>query len=146
MLILMLFLPLNDVTTTYPDVPQFKTISGHRSDVNYAYQNDNFEKQKRLHPDIAPLKAHINPAETFKLVEQVVRGEGWDIIDVDLKNMRIEAVCTTTLLRFKDDVVIEVRAADSSVHMRSKSRVGRGDLGTNAKRIQSFFTKLRSKF
>ncbi|MFN0061171.1 MAG: DUF1499 domain-containing protein [Myxococcaceae bacterium] len=33
--------------------------------------------------------------------------------------------------------------AGSRVDMRSRSRVGRGDMGTNAKRIESFLRSLR---
>lgn len=149
MFIMLFFLPLNDVTTTYPDPPQFKTISGQKSEINYAYQAENVDKQKQLHPEIQPLKTNLNPADAFKLVEQVARAEGWEIASVDPINMRLEAISTTTLLRFKDDVVIEVRTAGTSncsIHMRSKSRVGKGDLGANSKRIKSFFAKLKAKF
>ena len=52
-----------------------------------------------------------------------------------------EAVASTRLLGFKDDVSIHVQAqaGDASlVHMRSRSRLGRGDFGTNARRIRVF--------
>ncbi|MND03152.1 hypothetical protein D3C83_228380 [compost metagenome] len=59
---------------------------------------------------------------------------------------RVEAIATTTLLRFKDDVVVRVRdaAGGSRVDVRSKSRVGVGDLGTNARRIRRFLSALRA--
>ncbi len=58
---------------------------------------------------------------------------------------KIEGVDTSWLFRFKDDFVIEVRpdGADGSlVHMRSKSRDGKGDVGANAKRIRAFFARV----
>ena len=56
----------------------------------------------------------------------------------------LEVVATTRLMHFKDDVAVEVRpeGTGSSVHMRSKSRVGKGDLGANAKRIRMFLSEL----
>ena len=58
---------------------------------------------------------------------------------------RIEAVATTFWSGFKDDVVIRI-AADgpgSRVDVRSKSRVGKGDLGTNAQRIRAYQRRLQ---
>lgn len=161
MLIKLLLSPLNDVTTTYPNAPSFKTISSQRSGVDYTYQSDNFKVQKRLHPEIEPYKIDLSPADTFKRVEGLAAREaGWRIVSVDQVNMRLEAICTTTLLRYKDDVVIEVRpdmsatsasstklsassSGNSTIHMRSKSRVGKSDLGANAKRIRLFFEKFK---
>ena len=52
----------------------------------------------------------------------------------------IEAVATTAVFRFKDDVTIEVQrdGKGSVVNMRSKSRIGKGDFGANARRIRAF--------
>jgi uncharacterized protein (DUF1499 family) len=47
---------------------------------------------------------------------------------------------------FKDDVVIRVTSASgiARVDVRSKSRVGRGDVGANAKRIRQYLQRLRA--
>ena len=64
--------------------------------------------------------------------------------DVFLRAVRnagfIEAVDTTAIMAFKDDIVIRVRSnADGTlVDLRSVSRVGVSDLGTNADRIREF--------
>jgi uncharacterized protein (DUF1499 family) len=52
----------------------------------------------------------------------------------------IEAVDTTNIMAFKDDVVIRVRsnATGTLLDLRSVSRVGEGDIGANAKRIRAF--------
>lgn len=44
-------------------------------------------------------------------------------------------VVTSLLFRFKDDV--ELEAEGDVVHVRSASRVGRGDLGVNRKRVEA---------
>ena len=60
---------------------------------------------------------------------------------------RLEATARTRWFGFRDDVVVRV-AADGTgtrVDVRSVSRVGRSDLGTNARRIRGFLEKLRGK-
>ena len=59
----------------------------------------------------------------------------------------IEAVATTRLFKFKDDVTITLtRQGDATVvNVRSKSRVGKGDLGTNARRIRAFQAELAKR-
>jgi len=60
---------------------------------------------------------------------------------------RLEATATTSWFAFKDDVVIRVTpaAAGSRVDIRSKSRVGRSDLGANARRIRAFLAELAAR-
>jgi uncharacterized protein (DUF1499 family) len=56
----------------------------------------------------------------------------------------IRAVAVTKVLRFKDDITIRV-APDgngSVVSMRGKSRLGKGDLGQNARWIAAFQKEL----
>jgi uncharacterized protein (DUF1499 family) len=60
---------------------------------------------------------------------------------------RIEAVDSTFWFGFKDDVVIRVReaaAGSTRIDVRSKSRVGVGDLGTNARRVRTLLDRLRA--
>jgi uncharacterized protein (DUF1499 family) len=73
---------------------------------------------------------------------------GWRIVDADRENGRIEAVDTTFWFGFHDDIVIRVapEGKGSRVDMRSHSRVGRSDLGTNARRIRVFMTTMRASW
>src|SRR5439155_924571 len=51
----------------------------------------------------------------------------------------IEAVARTPILGFRDDVVVRIRPTidGARIDVRSASRYGRHDLGTNAKRVRS---------
>ena len=52
---------------------------------------------------------------------------------------------TSKVFRFVDDILVRVRPGDGGgalVDVRSKSRVGRGDMGVNAARIRAFTEKL----
>jgi uncharacterized protein (DUF1499 family) len=59
----------------------------------------------------------------------------------------IEAVATTRVFKFKDDVTVTMtrQGAATVVNVRSKSRVGKGDLGTNARRIRAFQAELAKR-
>ena len=60
---------------------------------------------------------------------------------------RLEATDSTPWFGFRDDVVVRIQPSDggTSVDVRSKSRVGRGDMGTNAKRVREFLDRLQAK-
>jgi uncharacterized protein (DUF1499 family) len=69
-------------------------------------------------------------------------------VDADEGDGRIEATETTPWFGFKGDVVIrlEARSANSTVlDIRSKSRIGRSDIGVNANRIRTFTAALNAK-
>ena len=59
----------------------------------------------------------------------------------------LRAVATTRVFRFKDDVTITVsREANATlVNVHSKSRIGKGDLGANARRIREFQHRLAAR-
>jgi uncharacterized protein (DUF1499 family) len=73
------------------------------------------------------------------------RAMGWEVVAADRASGRIEATDTTRFFGFKDDVVIRVQAAPggSRVDVRSVSRVGGSDVGTNATRIRAYLARLR---
>ena len=58
---------------------------------------------------------------------------------------RIEATDTTLWFGFKDDIVVRVTAQDSAsrIDVRSVSRVGKSDVGTNASRIRNYLLKIQ---
>ena len=69
----------------------------------------------------------------------------WEIVASAPEEGRLEATDRTRWFGFRDDVVVRVRAdgAGSRVDVRSASRVGRSDLGTNARRIKRFMDALQ---
>ena len=63
-------------------------------------------------------------------------------VEVDEDAYRIDAVFRVFL--FKDDVafLVEPDEQGAVVHIRSESRLGRGDLGVNRRRVDRFFAAL----
>ena len=50
---------------------------------------------------------------------------------------RIQAECRTLICRFVDDVEFRLDRSAGQIHVRSSSRIGRWDLGTNRRRVES---------
>jgi uncharacterized protein (DUF1499 family) len=69
---------------------------------------------------------------------------GWELVDAAASEGRIEATASTSYLGFKDDVVIRIETVNggTAVDIRSKSRMGKGDMGANAKRVRAFSKNL----
>jgi uncharacterized protein (DUF1499 family) len=80
--------------------------------------------------------------EIIKMIETHPR---WKLIRADEGSGRIHAEASTPVFRLVDDVRFKLRLDDNAltrVDMWSSSRVGRGDLGTNARRIGKFLQRL----
>ena len=69
---------------------------------------------------------------------------GWEIVASAPAEGRLEATDTTFWFGFKDDVVVRVSPAESGsrIDVRSVSRVGKSDVGTNAKRIVAYLARI----
>ena len=127
---------INDITTDTEHPPQFSSPK--------PYESHFGELQRIGYPDLAPLELAAAPKQAFAQAAATARAQGWDITALDEGAGRIEAVVTTRWFGFKDDVVIRIMpaGAGSRIDMRSKSRVGRSDVGTNARRIREFLARI----
>jgi uncharacterized protein (DUF1499 family) len=94
------------------------------------------------HPEIRPLDLGMPPDDAYDLaLETARRMTGWRIVEESTHEGWFDAEARTPLLRFVDDirVWIEERSGGGCrVQMRSRSRIGCGDFGANARRIQAF--------
>ena len=103
------------------------------------------EESRRAYPDIQPLRVKVAPNIAFERAKGAIEEAGWQLVREDASAGRLEAVATTFWFGFKDDVIVRVTAdgGGSRVDVRSKSRVGKGDLGTNAQRIRTYLRRLQ---
>jgi uncharacterized protein (DUF1499 family) len=79
-----------------------------------------------------PIRADAEEWKALKawLAEQ----EDWDI---RIEEERfVQAVVKTPVMRFRDDVQLLFIPEQQLIHVRSSSRLGIGDLGTNAQRVE----------
>jgi uncharacterized protein (DUF1499 family) len=142
--------PIHDITTDTSDPPRFVSALPLRAAANAANPPEYggpevAAQQQRAFPDLQPLVITMPPQQVFERVLKQVAEFGWQVTGSEPAEGRIEAVDTTFFFGFKDDVVVRLRPVEGGtrVDVRSKSRVGVGDLGANAARIRRLLEALR---
>ena len=131
--------PINDITTDTEHPPQFMTAPRPYPGAEFARQ------QRAAYPDLAGLTLPLPPREAFAKALAAAQAMGWEVVGEDAGSGRIEAVATTPWFAFRDDIAVRVapEGTGSRIDVRSKSRVGRSDLGTNARRIRAYLERLK---
>ncbi|TMH60804.1 MAG: DUF1499 domain-containing protein [Betaproteobacteria bacterium] len=132
--------PINDITTDTDNPPRYMTAAR-------AYPGAEFARQQRAaYPDIAPMLLAVPPRDAFAKAVAAAEAMGWEVVGRDAAAGTIEAVDTTKWFGFKDDIAVRVTPTlegGSRIDIRSKSRVGRSDIGTNARRIRAYAERLK---
>jgi len=145
--------PIHDVSTDTVNPPEFVAVLPLRADspnsVVYGEASNTTretlaEMQTEAYPDLVTVMISEPPDAVFERALAAVNELGWELVAQVPEEGRIEATDTTFWFRFKDDVVIRIKptADGSAIDARSLSRVGIGDVGTNAKRLRTFFATL----
>ena len=141
--------PIHDISTDLIDPPEFD----HLIEVRGRHSNDltssDEERQQQAiaYPAIKTLRTGRDLNESFDRVLAVATAMDWEIVHSDRRAGIVESTATTFWFGFKDDVVIRIRDAGgaSLIDLRSVSRVGMSDLGTNAARIARFLQNFDAK-
>jgi uncharacterized protein (DUF1499 family) len=139
--------PIHDITTDTENPPRFVAVLPLRKDAPNSTEYGGAElaaQQKKGYPDLAPATLTIPPRAAFERALTIARASGWEIVAAAPEDNRIEATAVTDWFGFRDDIVVRITPADngSRVDVRSVSRVGRSDLGANARRIREFLRQL----
>ncbi|HLI10610.1 MAG TPA: DUF1499 domain-containing protein [Alphaproteobacteria bacterium] len=139
--------PIHDITTDTRDPPAFMEIAELRADAENSMVYPGGEiaaMQRKAYPDIKPARFNAPPDKVFDVALATARAMGWTIVAAVPADGRIEATDTTFWYHFTDDIAIRIRAEGQGtrVDLRSESRVGRSDLGTNARRIRRYLAAL----
>jgi uncharacterized protein (DUF1499 family) len=142
---------ISDVTTDPIDPPRYETIGRLRSreanPIAYAglYAA---ELQKAAYPDIVPLDTTASARSAYEAAMTVIGKRRWQVINARPpqpgRDGYIEAIARTPIMGFRDDVAVRVRAVGpgSRVDVRSSSRYGRHDFGTNATRVRALLEEI----
>ena len=136
---------INDITTDHIDPPRFDVVARlrPRGTVEYAglYAA---EQQRAAYPDVEPLMVETTPLIAYEAAIGVVNRRKWLVVvdrppQAGRRDGQIEAVARTPIMGFRDDVALRVRPTrdGARIDVRSASRYGRHDFGTNAARIKS---------
>lgn len=144
--------PIYDISTDVLDPPAFDAVRRLRSRATNPAQYAGLyaaEQQREAYPDVAPLELSVPAKQAYDHALAMVNKRRWLVLDArepqpNRRDGRIEAVARTAIMGFRDDVVIRIRGVDESsrVDVRSSSRYGSHDLGSNASRISAFLESL----
>ncbi|MBS9477181.1 DUF1499 domain-containing protein [Ancylobacter radicis] len=143
---------LHDITTDAQDPPEFQTLGVVRSRAAnpLAYPGAMAAAEQRdAYPGIKSITFDVPPDDIYKAVMGLVTRHKWLVVDAvpprgGQREGRIEAVARSLPFGLRDDIVIRLRrtAEGTTVDMRSVSRNGDRDFGSNARRIDQLLTEL----
>ncbi len=138
---------IHDITTDTKNPPTFRALAAARRQApnRVDHPGDTAARlQRKAYPDVQPLRVDHPPADVLAAARRAARSRGWTVAATDTPAGRLEAVDRTFWFGFHDDVVVRAVEVDGStrVDVRSASRVGKSDLGTNARRIHRFLSAL----
>jgi uncharacterized protein (DUF1499 family) len=135
---------IHDVTTDPARPPRFDVISRLRPRGSNDYPSGNAAIQRNAYADIIPLQVLANPAAAYNAALAVVKKRKWYVVDArppgpGRREGTIEAVARTMIMGFREDVVIRVSplGTGAQVDVRSASRYGFPDFGSNANRVRA---------
>jgi uncharacterized protein DUF1499 len=138
---------IHDITTDTDMPPAFVALAAARAASPNGFEYGGAQiaaLQERAYPDVKTMYSRLSPDQLFARAQQTVHDFGWHLAEANPSQWRIEAVDTSALFGFKDDIVVLIRsdASGSRLDIRSASRVGHSDLGVNAARIRKFLARL----
>jgi len=137
--------PIHDITTDTENPPAFTALAAARekapNEVDYPGA-ETARQQLAAYPELKPITLNMPLASAMEAAKAIIQARGWQVAETTSNT--IEATATTRWFGFKDDVVIRMTETGNGVKvdMRSASRVGKSDVGTNAERIQKFLEDL----
>lgn len=153
--------PIHEITTDFDNPPAFIDVVplreewGARNPPDYVPLVEGFGRsvdvvaeQKDHYPDIEALRFEGTHYEAvFEKALKGVEEMGWTLVSANPQLGRIEAYDTTQWFGFVDDVVIRIEAVPMAYELdiRSKSRIGFGDVGANAERVRKYLQKVSGR-
>jgi uncharacterized protein (DUF1499 family) len=136
-----------DITTDPIDPPRYEALARIRprdaNPVIYAGLSA-AEQQRNAYPDIETMEQDATPKAAYEAALAVMTKRKWAVLakraPEGRRDGQIEAVDRSLIMGFRDDVVVRIRAdtdGSSRIDVRSSSRYGTFDFGSNAKRVRA---------
>ncbi len=134
---------INDISTDTLDPPSFWDVA---EPMEYPGESV-AELQQAAYPDLVTLLLPVTSEQAFEHALTIITDKGWDIVAKVPEEGRIEAEVSSLLYGFKDEVVVRIATSNGGtiVDVRSRSRIGHIDRGTNAKRIRNYLKVLKER-
>lgn len=139
--------PIHDITTDTEDPPEFDAILElrHQAANPAKYPGDETAaQQKAFYHSLETVSTPLSYEEAYRRALETARSMPWTLVSESEEKGKIEAYHKLPWYGFIDDIVIRVRETGdgTEIDVRSKSRVGRSDLGVNARRITEYLHRL----
>lgn len=87
-----------------------------------------------------PVSYSGDASQVLEAIEAVITESGGTVTSTI--DDGVDALFTTSLMRFKDDVSFRLDEEAKLLHFRSASRVGHSDLGANRKRMEELVPRI----
>jgi len=99
-------------------------------------------REEHVFPELRPRLFAAEPEAAREAVVMAMRSLGWQ--DIRATEEEVSAVVVSPLFRFRDDATVWMEETEEGtlLHARSASRVGKGDLATNARHLQVLFASV----
>ena len=139
--------PINDISTNLDNPPQL-TVAAQAPEnrgKDLAYPEAFKAQVAEGYDGLISLQLQLPADAAFRLARDVAaKRPDWTLTRIDPATLTLEGEETSGIFQFTDDFVIRILPLDGSaqVDMRSRSRVGKGDFGANARRIRDYFAAL----
>lgn len=134
--------PIHDIVTNPENPPEFIVGKLVRNETHNSLEikPEVVAIQREAYPDITTIVSELTTREAFGRAEDTVDALRWNVYNSDFRKGLLEASYQSEWFGFIDDIVVEVRRRPGGtfIELRSISRVGRGDMGANARRIRQF--------
>ena len=146
---------IHDITTDFANPPPVIAGAGFDRKNSPEYVGDEkvrnsemavAEAQRAAFPDIKTKRVNAPVNDVVETVRAILTSMDMEILsETPMEAGRLmEATYTSTWFGFIDDFVVRLQPEGdvTLIDVRSKSRVGKSDLGANARRVRMFFEKI----
>ena len=138
---------INDITTDFKDPPPIPKNGDYSSGVGnlHRYPNEFASVQANFYSEVRPMKVRLSGEAALELIDRLAKETPrLRVISQHPSRPIVLLEASSRLFRFKDDVAIRIeeKASHTLVQFRSRSRIGLGDFGANARRIVKLQQKL----
>src|SRR5712672_678850 len=140
-----------DITTDPIKWPEYEQLARMRTrDTNPAIYAGlaSAELQRAAYPEIETIEHDASPRAAYNGTLAVLTKRKWSVINKRPPDGRrdgiVEAVVRSPIMGFRDDVVVRIRPGSegSLIDIRSSSRYGTFDFGSNAQRVRALIDEI----
>lgn len=138
--------PIHDISTDTHNPPIFHRIvelrRGASNPLTYGSEDMPYDQlvkhQRESYPRVKSLQSDLGISAALDRAEQLLKDQDIEVVNRNDAKGIVEGTATTFWFGFKDDLVVRVQPSNggSLIDIRSVSRVGKSDLGANARRIE----------